>query len=48
MNKPASADLIRVLCNMSDADLKKAEDFHQYHLDQIRIQKKVRRAERED
>ena len=45
-NKPIDPQLLKVLCEMSDEDLEKCIWFHRYHLDQLLIQKKVRRNEK--
>ena len=45
MDAPINPKLLKVLCEMSDEDLEKRIEFHQYHLNQLYIQKKVRRNE---
>ena len=45
ISKPIDPKLLKVLCEMSDEDLEKCIKFHQYHLNQLYIQKKVRKNE---
>lgn len=43
--KPIDPKLLKVLCEMSDKDLEVAIEFHQYHLNQLLIQRKIRKNE---